>query len=188
MALEDLEETVAAASSSSADAPTNTGPERHVQYALAVDTTSSDPTVLDRAADSPTLLRRSKTGARTPTLKPISDYEEFDGQRPGWQPGQEPGFDPSRSDAGHSSMPTLQARSEITIVDFSQERLNVRRFDNEGFIKALAKPQADWVKCRWINVNKLSWDVVQAIGAHKKLHSLALEDVMELRNRTKVDW
>jgi hypothetical protein len=197
MAPEGLEDAAAAASSSSAETTTVTRPERRVQYTLAVDTAATpDPTVLNTGTDtgadgapySPTMLRRTKTNARASTFKPVSDYDEFDGSRPGWQPGQEPGFDPSRSDAGHSSMPTLMARSDITIVDFSQERINVRRFDNEGFIEALAKPQADWVKCRWINVNTLSWDVVQAIGAHKKLHKLALEDVMELRNRTKVDW
>lgn len=46
----------------------------------------------------------------------------------------------------------------------------------------------DWVKCRWINVNGLSWDVIQEIAKYKKLHRLALEDLVNTKNRTKADW
>lgn len=46
----------------------------------------------------------------------------------------------------------------------------------------------EWAKCRWINVNGLSWDVIQAIAKYKKLHRLALEDLVNTKNRTKADW
>ncbi len=61
-------------------------------------------------------------------------------------------------------------------------------FDNAGLIQFLDKEQEDWIKCRWINVNGLSWDVIQALGKHKKLHRLALEDVTHTYNRAKADW
>jgi hypothetical protein len=133
---------------------------------------------------SPILRRRS---TRVPTFKSI-DYEDFDGHRPGWQPGSEPGFDPSKSDGGHASMPTLSAPCEITVVDFSQIDMVMHHFDNNGFIDFLHKPQEEWAKCRWININGLSWDVIQAVGQNKKLHKLSLEDIMNTRNRTKADW
>lgn len=61
-------------------------------------------------------------------------------------------------------------------------------FGNDGFIEFLQEPKEEWAQCRWININGLSWDVIQAVGATKGLHKLAIEDIMNLRNRTKVDW
>lgn len=55
-------------------------------------------------------------------------------------------------------------------------------------IEFLEKPQDSWIKCRWISVNGLSWDVIQALGKYKKLHRLAVEDLMNTNNRTKADW
>ncbi|PHH86575.1 hypothetical protein CDD83_10046 [Cordyceps sp. RAO-2017] len=106
----------------------------------------------------------------------------------GWQPGSEPGYDPELPDGGHASVPALSAPCDITVVDFSLDRVVQRRFDNESFIAFLDQPKDDWAQCRWINVNGLSWDVIQAIGSKKGLHKLALEDVMNMRNRTKADW
>lgn len=120
----------------------------------------------------------------------MEGFDELEGcnTRPGWQPGAEPGFDPSLADGGHASMPTLNAKWEITVVDFSLEHMVKQHFDNDTFIALLQQPPPSWGQCRWINVNGLSWDVVQAIGTNKGLHKLALEDVMNIRNRTKADW
>lgn len=60
--------------------------------------------------------------------------------------------------------------------------------DNEQLIQFLDMKQESWVKCRWINVNGLSWDVIQALGQYKKLHRLAIEDMINTANRTKADW
>ncbi|KAM0431067.1 hypothetical protein ACHAPT_005705 [Fusarium lateritium] len=175
---------------------------RHVRYNLTVDTHNLSPpqatparpsrsdTELHREMTfSPSLLRRRVT--RAPTFKTVEDYDEFDttfSARPGWQPGSEPGYDPMLPDGGHASMPTLTAPCEISVIDFSQQAVNKHHFDNEGFINFLEQPKEDWVKCRWINVNGLSWDVIQAVGNKKGLHKLALEDMMQIRNRTKADW
>ncbi|KAG9252216.1 uncharacterized protein F5Z01DRAFT_661157 [Emericellopsis atlantica] len=129
--------------------------------------------------------------ARAATFRTVEDYDELDtdhNERPGWQPGSEPGFDPQLPDGGHASMPTLSAPCQITVVDWADNHVEKRHFDNEGFIEYIARPKEKWAKCRWINVNGLSWDVIQAVGFHKGLHKLALEDVMNLRNRTKADW
>lgn len=175
----------------------------HVHYNLSVDTQNlspprADPRQLSRSDTavhrdappvSPNLLRRRNT--RAATFRTVEEFDDFDtsySARPGWQPGSEPGYDPMLPDGGHASMPTLSAPCEITVVDFSINHMNKRHFENESFIEFLEQPKEDWAKCRWINVNGLSWDVIQAIGTKMGLHKLALEDIMNIRNRTKADW
>ncbi|WYZ39855.1 hypothetical protein EsH8_IV_000196 [Colletotrichum jinshuiense] len=125
---------------------------------------------------------------RAGTFKPVEDYGDFEMSRPGWQPGSEPGFDPNKSDGGHASMPTLRADCDISVFDFSQGNMVQHKFGNDGFIDFLKTPQEPWVKSRWININGLSWDVIQACGQYYNLHKLAIEDIMNTRNRTKADW
>ncbi|KAK0711705.1 hypothetical protein B0H67DRAFT_586109 [Lasiosphaeris hirsuta] len=137
----------------------------------------------DQSAITPISRRRTRVG----TFRTVEDFDDFE-VRPGWHPGSEPGVDPSKPDGGHASMPTLSAPCDITIVDFSQDNLSIRRLDNETLGPFLTLPQPKWVKCRWINVNGLSWDVIQTLGRHKSLHKLAIEDIMNTRNRTKAEW
>lgn len=134
-----------------------------------------------------TTIRRRATNATT-AFKAFDTFDNGEVNWPGWNPGSEPGFDPSKPDGGHGSITTLSAPCEITVVDFSQERMQIRRFDNDGFISFLEEPEPKWAKCRWINVNGISWDIVQALGTHKHLHKLAIEDIMNTMNRTKCDW
>ncbi|KAI1798576.1 hypothetical protein F4811DRAFT_547989 [Daldinia bambusicola] len=130
-------------------------------------------------------FRRRMT--RSNTFLTVEEFEEFESQ-PGWKPGAEPGVDPSKPDGGQETVPTLHAECQITVVDFSQDNLEIHELDNHQLINFVQKPQPDWVKCRWINVNGLSWDVIQALGQYKDLHRLAIEDIMNTRNRTKADW
>lgn len=62
------------------------------------------------------------------------------------------------------------------------------RLDNSSIEQFLTRPKEDWVACRWICVNALSWDVIKVIGNHHHLHKLAIEDLMNPKNRTKADW
>ncbi|KAI0829495.1 hypothetical protein F5Y06DRAFT_290832 [Hypoxylon sp. FL0890] len=124
---------------------------------------------------------------RSNTFRTLEEFEDFETQ-PGWKPGAEPGIDPLKPDGGQESVPNLQANCQITVVDFSQEDLEVHQLDNNQLIEFVKQPQPSWVKCRWINVNGRSWDVIQALGKYKDLHRLAIEDVMNSRNRPKVDW
>lgn len=85
-------------------------------------------------------------------------------------------------------MPQLSAPCQITIVDFSEDKLSIQNKDNSSLGSFLEVPQPKWAKCRWINVNGLSWDVIQLLGKHKSLHKLAVEDIMNTRSRTKAEW
>ncbi|PWY67185.1 hypothetical protein BO70DRAFT_366362 [Aspergillus heteromorphus CBS 117.55] len=131
-------------------------------------------------------MRRSTTAR--------SYYREDGPHDPNWQPGTEPGIDPSQPLPAYStewmaSTPAdLHGRSEITVVDFSQHEMRQYVLDNDTLEPFLAREKEPWVQCRWINVNGLSWDVIRALGNHKGLHRLAIEDLINSTNRTKVDW
>ncbi|KAI4953970.1 hypothetical protein J4E91_001679 [Alternaria rosae] len=103
------------------------------------------------------------------------------------EPGAEPGVDTKNETDGHNYH-HLYARCQITVVDFSDEKVECHELDNDTLEDFLNYPKEDWVACRWINVNGLSWDVIRSLGNHKNLHRLAIEDLMSTQSRTKVDW
>jgi hypothetical protein len=146
------------------------------------DSTSSDP---DGAPPLASILKRRQTRVNTGMTSRTVDFTPL---RPAWHPGQEPGLDPSKPNGGRPHTPDLHEECQITVVDFSEDDIMTHDFDNNGLIDFLKKPQESWIQCRWINVNGLSWDVIQALGQHKKLHRLAIEDLTNTNNRTKADW
>lgn len=137
----------------------------------------------DRASIDTTLRRRI---TRSHTVKTYDDYKSP--TRPHWEePGAEPGVD-TRNEEHAIKYHHLHAPCQITIVDFSNERVECHELDNDSLGPFLSLPKEEWVSCRWINVNGLSWDVIRMLGNHKQLHRLAIEDLMSDRGRTKVDW
>lgn len=133
----------------------------------------------------PGLRRRSSR--RAVTFRNVDNFSQYE-VRPGWQPGAEPGIDTSKPDGGRETLSQMISPSEITVVDFSQNDIATVRLDNATLGGFLATPQPAGTKCRWINVNGLSWDVIQMLGNYKRLHRLAIEDLINTRNRTKADW
>ncbi|KAL5343106.1 hypothetical protein BJX70DRAFT_207597 [Aspergillus crustosus] len=111
-----------------------------------------------------------------------------------WQPGTEPGIDPTRPLPAYNAewmtsiSTSLLRRCEITVVDFSQNEMRQYALDNDTIEQFMSKEREPWVQCRWINVNGLSWDVIRVLGNQKGLHRLAIEDLINETNRTKVDW
>lgn len=125
-------------------------------------------------------LRRRSTRAHT-----VRNYQTS--TRPHWEePGAEPGVDTARDAAPH--LGTLQQQCDITVVDFSDEQMTRAQLNNDTLDEFLQAPKPDWVACRWININGLSWDVIKTLGNYKSLHRLAIEDLMNTRGRTKADW
>ncbi|KAL6248170.1 hypothetical protein RBB50_004425 [Rhinocladiella similis] len=117
------------------------------------------------------------------------------GRTSGWAPGLEPGIDTSEPappySEGHPTSvhyETLKQRCEITVVDFSNDAMSTFDLDNDNLEDFLNQPIEPWADVRWINVNGLSWDVIRLLGNHKHLHPLAIEDMINTKNRTKVDW
>lgn len=168
-------------------APAPPGPNQSLPFDHGI--TKSD-TALPRnsVGHNPYIAPVRRRITRAPTFKSIDDFAEFAPQRSGWRPGAEPGFDPYKKDGGHASMSNLSVPCDITVVDFSQADINVNMLDNDSLPGFLRDPAPAWAKCRWINVNGLSWDVISTLGKYKRLHKLSIEDIMNTRNRTKTDW
>ena len=138
----------------------------------------------DRRSFESVELRRRVTRSHT-----VKKYDNVKSPtRPHWEEaGAEPGVD-TRNDEDAAKYHHLHAQCQITVVDFSDERVECHELDNDSLAAFLSIPKEDWVVCRWVNVNALSWDVIRILGNHGKLHSLAIEDLMNDKGRTKVDW
>lgn len=54
-------------------------------------------------------------------------------------------------------------------------------------LKSALSKRPPWSKVRWINVNGLSWEAIAAIGEQYNLHRLAIEDMIDIPQRTKID-
>ena len=148
----------------------------------------SDPPlqqVASSRSDSLDTLRRRPKRARTArTYRPQQRGKK-------WQPGQEPGIDPSAPhDGGSASSAVHELRQEcqITVVDYSESDMQMHELDNRTLPAFMESPREKWADCRWINVNGLSWDVIKLLGNQKGFHRLAIEDLMNTKSRTKVDW
>lgn len=135
----------------------------------------------------PPMVLKRRTGTMQTTSGQSFKTVHAVKSKKGWHPGQEPGLDPSKPNGGRQA-PMLYEKCQITVVDYSEDDLEMRDFYNDELIEFLKTPQEDWIKCRWINVNGLSWDVIQALAEYKNLHRLAIEDLVNLENRTKADW
>ena len=143
---------------------------------------------------SRTSIKSLRHRGRTNTSKYAP--EGLPGKSSAWQPGLEPGIDPAEptphvGQSGHLdnlNPQDLNTRCESTVVDFSRYKMDMYEFSNDELIEFIKRPRPDWATCRWINVNGLSWDVIRALGNYKGLHRLAVEDLMNTTNRSKVDW
>ncbi|KAF9114241.1 hypothetical protein BGX27_011367 [Mortierella sp. AM989] len=77
---------------------------------------------------------------------------------------------------------------DITTVDMDQSRCRVhQRMTNSEFLTWLEQPRPEWSAVRWININGMSWDVIKAVAIKYDLHHLAVEDLLQVPQRTKVD-
>lgn len=130
--------------------------------------------------DSRDTLHRRPTRSNT-----IRTYHEP--THPSGQAGAEPGIDPTTSNDPPQVL-QLHRHCSITVVEFSPERVEQYELDNDSLGGFISKPRDDWVACRWINVNGLSWDVIKILGNEYHLHRLAIEDLIMLGSRTKADW
>jgi len=109
-----------------------------------------------------------------------------------WQPGTEPGVDPNdnEEDCFKEDAHALHQECTVTVHDFSPSRLVSHDLNNDTLESFLTKnPRRPWwAEVRWINVDGISWDIIRILGREKGLHRLAIEDLMNKKNRSKVDW
>ncbi|EXJ78475.1 hypothetical protein A1O1_08875 [Capronia coronata CBS 617.96] len=144
---------------------------------------------------SKTTAKSVRRRGRSDTANNVIYGTEELGRTTGWAPGLEPGIDTSKPAPPYSEGPqeplpheSLKQRCEITVVDFSSDQVSTYDLDNDNIEEFLQAAPAPWADVRWINVNGLSWDVIRLLGNYKGLHRLAIEDLLNTKNRTKVDW
>ena len=133
-----------------------------------------DATVSDRGAvpaasvrEAPT--RRAGGGLRLPKIRKN-------------RPGTAAGID--REQLG--SLQSGPGKVRVTVIDYRADNVLVRTIDDiDGF---LAGHRPDWSAVCWINVDGLTdmkW--VSALAAKYQLHPLAVEDLLHVSQRPKVD-
>ncbi|KAK8220080.1 hypothetical protein M8818_000496 [Zalaria obscura] len=106
---------------------------------------------------------------------------------PNWQPGAEPGID-ATAEKTEPHLEALRRQCDIAVIDYSSEHMVSVQADNYSLAALLAEPRPADLPCRWISVNGLSWDVIKLLANKFNLHRLAVEDMINTRTRTKVDW
>lgn len=116
-------------------------------------------------------------------------------RRAGWEPGV---------DIRTTDIILQSIGSAVTIVDYSVDRYRIVQTEvypapktdespgdpslvvNKEFHEHL-NTRPSWSQVRWISVNGLSWEAISAISKKYQLHRLAIEDMVDIPQRTKVD-
>ncbi|KAF9124435.1 hypothetical protein BGW39_008214 [Mortierella sp. 14UC] len=82
----------------------------------------------------------------------------------------------------------IEGTVDATVMDMNQTQYTKRQgMTNSDFLQWLQQPRPQWSTVRWININGMSWDVIKAIATKYDLHHLAVEDLLHIPQRTKVD-
>ncbi len=85
-----------------------------------------------------------------------------------------------------SKLPSSSETIAITCVDYCPERVQI--LDVNNIPDFLARHRPEWSAVRWINIEGLSnMAVIQAFAEKYELHPLAIEDVIHLGQRPKVE-
>lgn len=105
-------------------------------------------------------------------------------RRAGW----EPGINIKNTDVILNSVGSC-----ITIVDYDSRQYKIVKTEvhtgdgNNKELIGMLKDLPKWSQVRWINVNGLSWEAISVIAEYYQLHRLAVEDMVDIPQRTKVD-
>lgn len=105
-------------------------------------------------------------------------------RRAGW----EPGINIKDTDVILNSVGSC-----ISIVDYDSQKYRIVKTevqvgdDNNKELIGMLKYRPEWSQVRWINVNGLSWEAISVIAEYYQLHRLAVEDMVDIPQRTKVD-
>jgi hypothetical protein len=140
---------------------------------------SLSPVINPFSRDGPTFSRLQRANT-------VLHYHTSTERPDSWEHGAEPGID-TRKDP-EPPLANLIAECQITTVDFSPDNMEKHEHYSTEFLEFIENPRPDWAKCRWINVNGLSWDVIKALGNKYNLHRLAIEDMINTKGRAKADW
>lgn len=98
------------------------------------------------------------------------------------KPGSAPGIAPQEL----AALPSTPGAARITCIDYSPTE--VRFEEVKDLSHFIIRHRPDWAKVRWINVDGLSdLDAIGALAEKYALHPLAIEDVLHVPQRPKVE-
>jgi magnesium transporter len=98
------------------------------------------------------------------------------------KPGSPPGLGPQDL----SALPSVPGGTRITCFDYAPDQVRVEEVKDYG--EFIARHRPDWSTVRWIKVDGLSdLEVIRALAEKYHLHPLAVEDVVHLPQRPKVE-
>ncbi|MCG6927175.1 MAG: magnesium/cobalt transporter CorA [Acidobacteria bacterium] len=84
-----------------------------------------------------------------------------------------------------AALPSTPGAARITCIDYSPDRVQVEEVIDVGDFVARHRPE--WSVVRWINVDGLTdLGVIQALAEKYRLHPLAVEDVLHVPQRPRV--
>jgi magnesium transporter len=97
-------------------------------------------------------------------------------------PGADAGIDAKQL----ADLPSIAGSCVITCIDYGSAQCDARTIDDfEDFI---IQHRPDWATVRWINVDGLTdMKIIQALAEKYELHPLALEDLLHIPQRPKLD-
>lgn len=98
----------------------------------------------------------------------------------------DPGAAPGVEHDEIAARPSSQGPVVVTCVDYSPSRVTEQRIDDIASFLDHHRPE--WAAVRWINVDGLSdMGVIHALATKYELHPLAVEDILDLNDRPKVE-
>lgn len=94
--------------------------------------------------------------------------------------------------------------SQVTVIDYSPENCKIAHYDVEKGGNSIITGSSEsnmlrrhlndalnqrpaWSRVRWVVVNGLSWEALQPIALKYELHPLAVEDMLDVPQRTKLE-
>ena len=99
---------------------------------------------------------------------------------------KKPGASPGINLQELSELPSSDEPVCVTVIDYGPEQVQTTHVDDVDAF--LATPRAQWTRVRWINVDGLTnMHIVRSLAEHYNLHPLAIEDVLHVHQRPKVD-
>jgi magnesium transporter len=98
-------------------------------------------------------------------------------------PGAAPGIEHDEI----ASLPSGGERAHVTCIDYGPSSVQVQEVDDLEAFLGLHRPE--WSAVRWVNVDGLSdMKVIHALATKYELHPLAVEDLLHIPQRPKVDY
>jgi magnesium transporter len=98
----------------------------------------------------------------------------------------DPGAAPGVEHDDIAALPSSPGQVHVTCVDYCLNQVEEQQIDD--LANFLGRHRPDWVMVRWINVDGLSdMGVIHALATKYELHPLAIEDLLDLSDRPKVE-